>query len=89
MSLTMISSKCRDIRLINPGSDQRELGMSSIIQFPKDAASRRPAVDEPARERMGTVVILPVVRIERVTDSTRDGGPTEGAASGRRRRRRS
>ena len=61
--------------------------MSSIILFPKDAVSRRPAVD--AREKMGSVIILPVVRIERVTESTQDGGPTEGAASGRRRRRRS
>jgi hypothetical protein len=35
----------------------------------------------------GTVLILPVIRIERETDGTR-GGPEEGTAPGRRRRRR-
>jgi hypothetical protein len=38
---------------------------------------------------MGTVLILPVVRIERQTDETGGGhGPEQGAAAGRRRRRR-
>jgi hypothetical protein len=38
---------------------------------------------------VGTVLILPVVRIERDTDGTSGGsGPEEGAAPGRRRRRR-
>jgi hypothetical protein len=38
---------------------------------------------------MGTVVILPVVRIERDSDGTSGGrGPEEGAAPGGRRRRR-
>jgi hypothetical protein len=44
---------------------------------------------------MGTVVILPVVRIERQlstdkanTDTSDDRGPREGAAPSRRRRRR-
>ena len=37
----------------------------------------------------GTVLILPVVRIEREIDETSGGrGPEEGAAQGRRRRRR-
>jgi len=41
------------------------------------------------REGMGTILILPVVRIERVPDETSGGsGPQEGAAPGRRRRRR-
>jgi hypothetical protein len=40
-------------------------------------------------EGMGTVLILPVVRIERDTDGTSGGsGPEEGTAPGRRRRRR-
>jgi hypothetical protein len=38
---------------------------------------------------MGTILILPVVRIERNSDETSGGiGPEEGTAPGRRRRRR-
>ena len=41
------------------------------------------------REGMATVLILPVVRIERALDETSSGGgPEEGTAPGRRRRRR-
>jgi hypothetical protein len=39
-------------------------------------------------QRTATVVILPVVRIERHVETSTDGGPKEGAAPGRRRRRR-
>ena len=46
-------------------------------------------MDGAPREGMGTVLILPVVRIERQPDETSGGrGPEEGAAPGRRRRRR-
>jgi hypothetical protein len=65
--------------------------MGTIIEFPADAASRRrgSAVDSASGVGMGTVLILPVVRIERESDGTSDGrGPQEGAAPGRRRRRR-
>jgi hypothetical protein len=65
--------------------------MSTIIEFPADAASRRPGstMNGAPREGMGTILILPVVRIERVPDETSGGrGPQEGAAPGRRRRRR-
>ncbi|WMT77918.1 hypothetical protein [Bradyrhizobium sp. Ash2021] len=63
--------------------------MCTIIEFPADAASRRPGMDGASREGLGTLLILPVVRIERGTDGTSGGrGPEEGAAPGRRRRRR-
>jgi len=65
--------------------------MSTIIEFPADPASRRPGstMNGAPREGMGTILILPVVRIERVPDETSGGsGPQEGAAPGRRRRRR-
>jgi hypothetical protein len=65
--------------------------MGTIIEFPADAASRRPglSIDGASADGMGTILILPVVRIERDTDGTSDGsGPEEGAASGSRRRRR-
>jgi hypothetical protein len=80
--------------------------MGTIIEFPADAASRRPgsgsdgdprearshevrSSEARSGEVMGTVLILPVIRIEREPDKTSGGsGPQEGAAPGRRRRRR-
>jgi hypothetical protein len=64
--------------------------MSTIIEFPADAGTRRlgSTIDGAPREGMGTILILPVVRIEREGDETSGGGPEEGAASGGRRRRR-
>jgi hypothetical protein len=65
--------------------------MGTIIEFPADAASRRPGstMDGAPREGMGTLLILPVIRIERTADETDGGsGPEAGAAPGRRRRRR-
>jgi hypothetical protein len=65
--------------------------MGTIIEFPADAASRRPAstAEDASGVVMGTVVILPVVRIERDSDGTNGRrGPEEGAAPRRRRRRR-
>jgi hypothetical protein len=67
------------------------MGMGTIIEFPADAASRRlgSTMDGASVGGMGTVLILPVVRIERDSDGTSGGGgPEEGAAPGRRRRRR-
>jgi hypothetical protein len=74
-----------------PGGNQKERNMGTIIDFPADAVSRRPALgmDGAASDGMGTILILPVVRIEREGDETSDGrGPEEGTAPGRRRRRR-
>jgi hypothetical protein len=65
--------------------------MATIIEFPADAASRRPdsTSDGAARGAVGTILILPVIRIEREADAKRDGtGPEQGTAPGRRRRRR-
>jgi hypothetical protein len=67
------------------------MGMGTIIEFPADAASRRlgSTIDGAPIDGMGTVLILPVVRIERDSDGTSGGsGPEEGAASGGGRRRR-
>ncbi len=62
--------------------------MGTIIEFPAEAASRRlgSTMDGAPREGMGTILILPVVRIERETSG--GSGPEEGTAPGRRRRRR-
>ena len=65
--------------------------MGTVIEFPADAASRRlgSTVDDVTRHAKGTVVILPVIRIERQVDETSgDRGPEQGTAPGRRRRRR-
>jgi hypothetical protein len=65
--------------------------MGTIIEFPADTALRRPGstMGGAPNEGGATVLILPVVRIERDTDGTSDGrGPEEGTAPGRRRRRR-
>jgi hypothetical protein len=71
--------------------NQREPGMATIIEFPADAVSRRlaPTMDGVPREGTGTVLILPVIRIEREPDETSGGsGPEVGTAPRRRRRRR-
>ena len=65
--------------------------MGTIIEFPAGAGPRRlgSTMDGAPREGMGTILILPVVRIERDPEETRGGsGPEEGTAPGRRRRRR-
>jgi hypothetical protein len=62
--------------------------MATIIEFPADVARRaRPVATGAPQEGMGTILILPVVRIERES-TTDDRGPREGAAPSRRRRRR-
>jgi hypothetical protein len=80
---------CR--RQIASERQPERVDMGTIIEFPADAASRRlgSTVDGAPREGMGTVLILPVVRIEREPEETSGGsGPEEGTAPGRRRRRR-
>jgi hypothetical protein len=64
--------------------------MGTIIEFPVDDASRRLGsnMDGAAPEGAGTVLILPVIRIERQKENSSGGGPEEGTAPGRRRRRR-
>jgi hypothetical protein len=65
--------------------------MGTIIEFPADAASRRSGstFDGASHAGMGTVLILPVIRIERDAEGKHGGsGPEQGAAPGRRRRRR-
>ncbi|GIQ73760.1 hypothetical protein BraRD5C2_21980 [Bradyrhizobium sp. RD5-C2] len=90
MSLTIrvLNSACAGQIMSVRG--QRERNMGTIVEFPADAAARRPSAVGAAGEGMGTVLILPVVRIERTTEETGGGrGPEQGTAQGRRRRRRS
>jgi hypothetical protein len=66
--------------------------MGTIITFPIAATTSRAGTAAPraggAGLKMGQVMILPVIRIERQTDETNGSGPEEGAAPGRRRKRR-
>ena len=61
--------------------------MGTIIKFPADAAARRLGVSlGEVPVSTATILILPVIRIERMPDDTT--GPEEGTAPGRRRKRR-
>ena len=65
--------------------------MGTVIDFSAEAATRRldTTRDVAQCRDMGTVLILPVIRIERQVEETSGGrGPEEGTAPGRRRRRR-
>jgi hypothetical protein len=63
--------------------------MSTVVDFPADAALRRARPGMTAREGTATILILPAIRIERFTDEATDGsGPEEGTAPGGRRKRR-
>lgn len=64
--------------------------MGTVIAFPADVASRPGSTVKRSSDHVtGTVVILPVIRIDRTSDETNGGsGPEEGTAAGRRRRRR-
>jgi hypothetical protein len=62
--------------------------MATIIEFPTEAASRRLGLPLDGTHT-GTILILPVVRIERDLDGQSGGsGPEEGKSQGRPRRRR-
>lgn len=63
--------------------------MGTVIAFPANASRLGLTVNRSSDHMGGTVVILPVIRIDRTTDETSGGsGPEEGAAARRRRRRR-
>ena len=63
--------------------------MGTIIEFPKDAASRclGSSLQGAPEGASGTILILPVIRIER-EGTNGDRGPEQGKTPGRRRRRR-
>lgn len=64
--------------------------MGMVVEFPAEATQRRSAAtDVSRREGMGTVLILPVIRIERHDgDIFGGGGSEQGSPSGRGRKRR-
>lgn len=67
------------------GKEGQEMG--TVVEFPADVSARRAPPESLPRERSATVVILPVIRIERYGEAHDGRGPEEGTAGRRRRRR--
>ncbi len=61
--------------------------MGEVIKFPDEAGSARGRYVD-AHTEPATVIILPVIRIERGPDGSNDLEPHTGNNAGRRRRRR-
>jgi hypothetical protein len=59
--------------------------MGEVIRFPDDVSPRGKYVD--ANTEPATVIILPVIRIDRGPDGSNGLGPDTGNTAGRRRRR--
>ena len=62
--------------------------MGEVIRFPDEAGYVRGGRYIDARSEPATVIILPVIRIERDPDGSNGLEPTTGNSAGRRRRRR-
>ncbi len=62
--------------------------MGEVIQFPDEAGGTRGGKYVDANTEPATVIILPVIRIERGPDGSNGLEPNSGNQSGRRRRRR-
>jgi hypothetical protein len=63
--------------------------MGIVIDFPQERRVARGAPPAAEAARSATIIILPVIRIERAGDEPHGGVPAgDNAASGRRRRRR-
>ena len=62
--------------------------MGTVIDFPARRRIARESMPAAEAARSATIIILPVIRIERIGDEPYGGVPTgASAASGRRRRR--
>jgi hypothetical protein len=61
--------------------------MGTVISFPSGRSAREPRAVG-ARAESATVIILPVVRIERYVDEPTGGFEPEASSGSRRRRRR-
>lgn len=71
------------------GGQQRVVEMGTVVEFPVSAVARREGESayQVPRQGSATVVILPVVRIERYEETRGDSAPTEGTTRRRRKRR--
>jgi len=62
--------------------------MGTVIDFPDSAGYARRGRYVDGTSEPATVIILPVIRIERQPDGPENSEPAAGNSSGRRRRRR-
>jgi len=62
--------------------------MGEVIRFPDDASCTRVGKYVDANTEPATVIILPVIRIDRDPDGSNGLEPHTGNGAGRRRRRR-
>ncbi len=62
--------------------------MGEVIRFPDEAGNARGGKYVDANTEPATVIILPVIRVERNPDSSNGLEPDTGNTPGRRRRRR-
>jgi hypothetical protein len=62
--------------------------MGEVIRFPDESAGARGGRYIDATSESATVIILPVIRIDRGSDGSNGLEPHTGNTSGRRRRRR-
>jgi hypothetical protein len=62
--------------------------MGTVVTFPESRRILRDACVNDAQNASATIIILPVVRVERYSDEPSDGRSAGPAVPGRRRRRR-
>jgi len=63
--------------------------MGTVIRFPGERRSARGGCDARGQRESATIMILPVIRIERTGEGPSDGlAPDNNTAAGRKRRRR-
>lgn len=67
---------------------EKGTAMGELIRFPDDTRPMRGGRYVDANSEPATVIILPVIRIERGADETNGLEPQTGNGAGRRRRRR-
>ena len=64
------------------------VAMGEVIRFPDEAGNARGGRYVDATTEPATVIILPVIRVERDPDGSNSVAPGSGTTQGRRRRRR-
>jgi hypothetical protein len=62
--------------------------MGTVVTFPESRRTARGAYVGGTQNASATIIILPVIRIERYTDEPSDGRSDGSSASSRKRRRR-
>jgi hypothetical protein len=65
-----------------------ECEMGTVIDFPEIGSTARSGRPVAGRPESATVIILPVIRIERYSDEPSGGSQPEASSTSRRRRRR-